>query len=59
MEDNQTDYKFCINIALDNAKKRISILDKPDRKCLLEEYKEWFNDGISFRQFTTSRGSII
>ena len=49
MEDNQKDYKFCINIALDNAKKRISILDKPDRKCLLEEYKEWFNDGISFQ----------
>ena len=49
MEDNQKDYKFLINIALDNAKKRISILDNSDRECLLEEYKEWINDGISFQ----------
>ena len=49
MEDNQKDYKYCINIALDNAKKRISLLDNSDRKCLLEEYKEWINDGISFQ----------
>ena len=47
MEDNQKDYKFSISIALDNAKKRISILDNSDRNCLLEEYKEWFNDDIS------------
>ena len=47
MEDNQKDYKSLINIALDNAKKRISILDNSDRKCLLEEYKEWINDGIN------------
>ena len=28
-------------------KKRINLLDNPDKKCLQEEYKEWFNDGLN------------
>ena len=47
MQKNSSDYKFCIKLALDNAKKRIDLLDTPDKKCILEEYKEWFNDGLS------------
>ena len=47
MEDNSKDYKFCINVALDNAKKRINLLDNSDKKCVLEEYKEWINDGLN------------
>jgi len=27
MQENSKDYKFCINLALDNAKKRINLLD--------------------------------
>tara|TARA_A100001035_G_scaffold91064_1_gene71165 strand:- start:215 stop:397 length:183 start_codon:yes stop_codon:yes gene_type:complete len=46
MQDNSSDYKFCIKLALDNAKKRIDLLDNFDKKCVLEEYKEWFNDGL-------------
>ena len=46
MRENSKDYEFCINVALDNAKKRINLLDNSDRKCLLEEYKEWINDGL-------------
>ena len=41
------DYELCINLALDNAKKRISLLDNFDKKCVLAEYKEWINDGIN------------
>ena len=41
------DYELCIKVALDNAKKRISLLDINDRKSVLEEYKEWIKDGIS------------
>ena len=47
MQENSKDYKICIKEALDNAKKRISILNNADKKCVLEEYKEWINDGLN------------
>ena len=47
MEENFRDYEFCIKVALANAKKRINLLDNANKKCVLEEYKEWINDGIS------------
>ena len=47
MQENSKDYEFCINIALDNAKKRINLLDSLDRKSVLDEYKEWILDGFS------------
>ena len=47
MQDNSKGYELCIKLALDNAKNRISILDNSDKKCVLEEYKEWIKDGLS------------
>ena len=47
MQENPKDYEFCIKEALDNAKKRIKLLNNSDKKCVLEEYKEWINDGIN------------
>ena len=47
MRNNSQDYKFCIKLALDNAKKRINLLGDSDKKCLLEEYKEWKEDGFN------------
>ena len=47
MKENYKDYEFCIKIALDNAKERINLLDNPDKKCVLEEYKEWIKDGLN------------
>ena len=47
MQENSKDYQFCINVALDHAKKRIGIVKKSDKKCLLEEYKEWIDDGLN------------
>ena len=47
MQENSQDYEFCIKVALDNAKKRIKLLNSSDRKCVFEEYKEWIKDGIS------------
>ena len=46
MQENSNDYKFCIKLALDNAKKRINLLNNSDKQSVLEEYKEWFNDGL-------------
>ena len=47
MQENPKDYEFCIKVALDNAKKRINLLDNFDKKCLMAEYKEWIKDGLS------------
>tara|TARA_B100001029_G_scaffold67913_1_gene55251 strand:+ start:123 stop:305 length:183 start_codon:yes stop_codon:yes gene_type:complete len=47
MQENFKDYEFCIKVALDNAKKRIKLLENFDKKCVLEEYKEWINDGLN------------
>ena len=46
MKENSKNYEFCINVALENSKKRINLLDNPDKKCVLEEYNEWLNDGL-------------
>ena len=47
MKENSKDHEYCIKVALDNAKKRIQLLDNSDSKCVLEEYKEWINDGFN------------
>ena len=47
MKENSEHYEICIKEALDNAKKRISLLENLDKKSILEEYKEWMNDGLT------------
>ena len=47
MNKNPQDYESSIKAALDNAKKRIKLLDNSDKKCVLEEYREWINDGLN------------
>ena len=47
MQEKSKDCEFCIKLALDNAKKRISVLNNSDKKCVLQEYKEWIKDGLS------------
>ena len=47
MQENYKDYEFCIKVALENAKKRINLLDESNKKCVIDEYKEWINDGLS------------
>ena len=47
MHENYNDYKLCIKLALDNAKKRINLLNNLDKKCVIEEYREWINDGLN------------
>ena len=46
MTEDSKNYEFCIKVALDNAKNRIKLLDNSNKKCVLEEYKEWINDGL-------------
>ena len=59
MKEDSKDYKFCINIAIDNAKKRINLLDTMDKKCILEEYKEWIKDGFDYQSVLLLREDPI
>ena len=47
MNQNPKNYELCIKVAIDNAKKRVNLLDGPDKNCILEEYKEWIKDGLN------------
>ena len=47
MQENNKDFEYCIKLVLDNARKRIDLLDNLDKKCILDEYKEWINDDLS------------
>ena len=47
MQENPKTFEFCINVAISNAKKRINLLDDPDKKSVIDEYKEWINDGLN------------
>ena len=46
MQENYKDYEFTIKVAIENAKKRIKVLDNSNRKCVIDEYKEWIMEGI-------------
>ena len=59
MKKDSKDYKFSINVAIDNAKKRIQLLEKPDQKCILEEYKEWIKDGFDYQSVLLLRDDPI
>ena len=59
MNENLKDYKFCINIAIDNAKKRINLLDEMEQKCIFEEYKEWIKDGFDYQSVLLLREDPI
>ncbi|MDC2975792.1 hypothetical protein OA065_01920 [Prochlorococcus sp. AH-736-D23] len=47
MQESSKDYQFCVKLALDNAKQRIKLLDNSNKKCVLDEYREWINDGLN------------
>ena len=47
MQQNSKDYEYCIKVAIDNALKRIDLLNDSDKKSVLEEYKEWINDDFN------------
>lgn len=59
MKDNSLDIKYCINLAIDNAEKRIKTLEKADQKCILEEYKEWLKESIDYQSILLLREDPI
>ena len=59
MKENSVDIKYCINLAIDNAEKRIKLLEKKDQKCILEEYKEWLKESIDYQSILLLREDPI
>ena len=59
MKKDSSDYKFCINLAIDNANKRIKLLENKDQKCILDEYKEWLKDNIDYQSILLLREDPI
>ena len=47
MQEKSKDYQYCIEVALNNAKNRIKVLNSSDKKSVFEEYREWIKDGLS------------
>ena len=59
MKEESVDIKFCINLAIDNAEKRIKLLEERDQKCILEEYKEWLKETIDYQSILLLREDPI
>ena len=59
MQKDSKDYELCIELALNNAKKRINLLDNSDKKCVLEEYKEWINNELNIHTVLLFRDDPI
>ena len=59
MKKDSFDYKYLINLAIDNAIKRINLLEKRDQKCILEEYKEWLKDEVDYQSILLLREDPI
>ena len=59
MKKDSVDVKFCINLAIDNAEKRIKLLEKRDQKCIFEEYKEWLKESIDYQSILLLREDPI
>ena len=59
MKENSVDIKYCLNLAIDNAEKRIKSLEKGDQKCILEEYKEWLKESIDYQSILLLREDPI
>ena len=59
MKKDSVDIKICINIAIDNAEKRIKLLEERDQKCILEEYKEWLKETIDYQSILLLREDPI
>ena len=59
MNEDSGDIKFCLKLAIDNAEKRIKLLEKKDQKCILEEYKDWLKEGFDYQSILLLREDPI
>ena len=59
MKKESIDIKFSINLAIDNAQKRIKSLEEKDQKSIMEEYKEWLKESVDYQSILFIREDPI
>ena len=59
MDKDSEDYKYCISLAIENAKTRMALLDSLDKQSVLEEYKEWINHSLNYQSILLLREDPI
>ena len=59
MKKESIDIKFSINLAIDNAQKRIKSLEEKDQKSIMEEYKEWLKESVDYQSILLLREDPI
>tara|TARA_Y200000002_G_scaffold15376_1_gene12128 strand:- start:245 stop:427 length:183 start_codon:yes stop_codon:yes gene_type:complete len=59
MKKESVDIKFSINLAIDNAQKRIKSLEEKDQKSIMEEYKEWLKESVDYQSILFIREDPI
>ena len=55
----EKDYKYCVNLAIENAKSRMNLLESSEKKAILEEYKEWINENFNYQSILLLREDPI
>ena len=59
MSKKKKGYQTSVDLAIENAKKRINLLDKKEQKCIFEEYKEWIQEDINYHSILLIREDPI
>ena len=59
MKKDFVDIEYGINLAIDNAEKRIKLLEKRDQKCIFDEYKEWLKESVDYQSILLLREDPI
>ena len=59
MKTDYLDYKYCINLAINNTKQRIILLEKRDQKFIIEKYKDWLKDNVDYHAILLLREDLI
>lgn len=59
MENKEKGYRYCINLAIKNAKDRMTTLDDLDQKSIQQEYKEWITDEFNYQSILLLRDDPI
>ena len=59
MQNKEKGYRYCINLAISNAKNRMNSLDYLDSQSLQQEYKEWISDEFNYQSILLLREDPI
>ena len=59
MNEKDKDYRVCIELALNNAKKRMRFLEALDKESIKQEYREWISEEFRYQSILLLREDPI